>query len=161
MRAYSSWTSTEWNYDTDYGNWYIQSFSNCPSVSDNSKCSQILFEPDDDAINNLYGKNVTMWIRGTRTLGNQHETKEIKLVINGLPLSSPKWNVEGSGNLTTGNQLEYTDIIGTASIFKKKENAFTVDVNEEVLEKSSYLKGNFGEIVFYGFRHDTTVWCKF
>ena len=45
--VYSSWAGTEWYYNSDYGKWYVRTFSECPSATDNSKCSQILFEPDE------------------------------------------------------------------------------------------------------------------
>ena len=54
--AYALWAGPEWNYRSDYGSWYVRSFSDCSDSTDGSKCSQILFNPDEDAIDKLQGK---------------------------------------------------------------------------------------------------------
>ena len=140
----SSWAGTEWYYQTKYGEWMIQSFSNCPSVSDNSKCSQVRFVPTSNEINNLNGKNVMMRLRGSRILGNQAETEVLNFTINGHPSVSYDWIEENSETIVTGNQLEFNEIFGSASIFKLKESAFSFDATERLDQISQLFEEDGG-----------------
>ena len=133
--VYSSWSGTEWNYNSTYGEWLIQSFSDCPSSADSSKCSQVLFRPNRTNINGLFGK-VTMWLRGTRTQNDLSHTDILKFNINGQPSTSFVWDSEGSETLKSGNQLNYSDLFGETIIFKKIESALSVDANERLNQNS-------------------------
>ena len=133
--VYSSWSGTEWNYNSTYGEWLIQSFSDCPSSADSSKCSQVLFRPNRTNINGLFGK-VTMWLRGTRTQNDLSHTDILKFNINGQPSTSFVWDSEGSETIKTGNQLEYSDLFGETTIFKQKGTAVTVDAIERLNQNS-------------------------
>ena len=119
--AYTAWANAEWSYNSTFGQWYVQSFSNCPSVTDGKKCSQVLFIPNQVAINNLSGK-VTLSLRGTRTLGIQSQTEILNLYIYGNPTTTYNWNENRSERISANNQLEFSDVFGTALIFKQKTN---------------------------------------
>ena len=140
----SSWSGTEWFYRSKFGEWMIQSFSNCPSESDSSKCSQVVFTPTSSEINKLTGKNVSMWLRGSRILGNQAETEILKFTINGQPSISYNWDNENSETIVTGNQLEFNEIFGTATIFKLKESEYSFDVTERLDQNSQLFAENGG-----------------
>ena len=127
--AYSTWSGTEWNYNSSFGQWYIQSFSDCPSVSDGKKCSQILFIPDQVAINQLSGK-VTLSLRGTRTLGNQNQIEVLNLYIYGRSITTYSWEIKDSERITTDNQLNFNDVVGSAQIFKRKTDILNFDATE-------------------------------
>ena len=147
---YSSWSGTEWYRSTNYGQWYIQSFSSCPSTTDGSRCSQILFEPNSSAINQLYGKNVTMWLRLTKTVGNRSETEILKVDITGHPNTTFDWDVEGSESIETGRILTFNDIFGEATIFKKKDSAVTVDATERTSQSSLSFDNDAGNSELVG-----------
>ena len=124
-------TFAAWYFESSYGTWLVSESNFCSSATDGRRCLRAYYEPNSIATN-LRGKNVTMEFRGTKTLGNQSQTEYLKFKIIGEPLSSLEWTIADSGTIVTGNQLEFNDISGTATIFKKKANAYSVDVTERV-----------------------------
>ena len=125
------WAGQEWYYRSSFGDWYVRSFSNCPSARDGLKCSEVRFIPNRSAVNNLSAKDVTMWLRANRMYGGQAETYIQKLDIYGRAISSVEWDNEGSGTITTGNLLEFNDITGTTSIYKRKVSTASVSAIEQ------------------------------
>ena len=130
---YSSltWAGQEWYYRSSFGDWVVRTFSNCPSVTDGQKCSEVRFIPNQTAINNLSAEDVTMWLRANRMYGGQAETYILKLDIYGKAISSAEWDNEGSGTITTGNLLKFNDITGTTSIYKRKVSTASVSAIEQ------------------------------
>ena len=92
----------------------------------------------------MYGKNVTLWVRGTVTHGGRSETKDVRFVITGHPSTSYEWTTEGSETITTGNQLEFNDIFGTATIFKRTANSITFDALERTNDHTLSFDNSYG-----------------
>ena len=147
--ARDSWSGTEWFIRSAYGNWFIQSFSTCASA-DGQMCSQALFIPDRTALNRVYGKNVTMWLRWTKTVANQNKTEIIQFDLFGHPLSTLEWSTSGSGNLEARTQLEFDDVTGTGTVFKNKSSSITIDVTESVTQNAQSVDGAVGSAEMIG-----------
>ena len=144
--VYSSWAGEEWHYRTDYGSWYVQSYSNCAGQTDGLKCSQVLFQPDEAAINSLYGKNVTMWLRGTKTKDNITQTAILKFNINGYPILTAELQNQDSESIETADQLVSNDILGTGSVFKRKVSSVSINVTENINQNHQPVIGNIGNV---------------
>ena len=147
--ARDSWSGTEWFIRSAFGDWFIQSFSTCASA-DGQMCSQALFIPDRTALNRVYGKNVTMWLRWTKTVANQNKTEIIQFDLFGHPLSTLEWSTSGSGNLEARTQLEFDDVTGTGTVFKNKSSSITIDVTESVTQNAQSVDGAVGSAEMIG-----------
>ena len=81
---------------------------------------------------NLRGKNVSMELRATKTIGNIKETQSVFFRISGSPETTLTWNNEGDEQIEAGSKFEFDDVVGTGEIFKKKVNALTTDATERI-----------------------------
>ena len=140
----SNWPGQEWYYKSPYGEWFVRSLENCTSeYYKGFKCSTVFFKPDRAALDDVYGRNITMNIIATRSGGGTTDTESIQYDFRGHPETSFEWDNEGSETIVTGNQLEFNDIPGIATIFKLKESAYTFDAIER-LDQSTQLLGSVG-----------------
>ena len=130
-----------WYIEFTYGTWVVSESNTCSTATDGKNCLRGYYITNTEGAN-LRGKNVSMELRATKTIGNIKETQSVFFRISGSPEATLTWNNEGDEQIEAGSKFEFDNVVGTGEIFKEKVNSLTTEATERITQGTQFLFAN-------------------
>ena len=136
--------SGEWTADatigqTTYGEWIVNNQRACPNDSD-AMCFDVKFEPNSngDELKAISGKTVKLDLETIITSNsNEIEKDTLTYQVNGYNTSLALDTVDANQLTFSGGTTTFSDVTGTATIFKGTSDTISIDTKETTSNQDS------------------------